>query len=39
MVQRFVKDVDGAIKLTSWQPHGACVSLLLPKTCLAGNKI
>ena len=39
MVQRFVKDVDGAIKLTNWQPHGACVSLLLPKTCLAGNKI
>jgi two-component system NtrC family sensor kinase len=39
MVQRFVKDVDGAIKLTNWQPHGACVSLLLPNKCLAGNKI
>ena len=39
MVQRFVKDVDGVIKLTNWQPHGACVSLLLPKECLAGNKL
>jgi len=39
MVQRFVKDVDGVIKLTNWQPHGACVSLLLPKKCLAGNKL
>jgi hypothetical protein len=39
MVQRFIKDVDGAIKLTNWQPHGACVSLLLPKKCLAGNKL
>ena len=39
MVQRFVKDVDGTIKLTNRQPHGACVSLLLPKECLAGNKI
>lgn len=35
MVQRFVKDVDGAIKLTNWQPHGACVSLLLPNKCHA----
>jgi C4-dicarboxylate-specific signal transduction histidine kinase len=35
MVQRFVKDVDGVIKLTNWQPHGACVSLLLPQKCFA----
>ncbi len=39
MVQRFVKDVDGTIKLTNRQPHGACVSLLLPKECLADNKL
>jgi len=39
MVQRFVKDVDGAIKLTNWQPHGACVSLLLPQKCFADNKL
>jgi len=39
MVQRFVKDVDGAIKLTNWQPHGACVSLLLPQKYFADNKL
>jgi C4-dicarboxylate-specific signal transduction histidine kinase len=39
MVQRFVKDVDGAIKLTNWQPHGACVSLLLPQKCITYNKL
>lgn len=30
MVQRFVKDVGGSIELTNLQPHGACVSLLMP---------
>ncbi|MCX7103745.1 MAG: HAMP domain-containing sensor histidine kinase [Methylococcales bacterium] len=38
MVQRFVKDVGGTIKLSNQQPHGACVSLLLPKECLPGQK-
>ena len=38
MVQRFVKDVGGTIKLSNQQPHGACVTLLLPKECLPGNK-
>jgi len=35
MVQRFVKDAGGAIRLTNQQPHGACVTLLLPG-CLVG---
>jgi signal transduction histidine kinase len=30
MVQRFVKDVGGSIELANLQPHGACVSLLMP---------
>lgn len=30
MVQRFVKDMDGAIELTNQQSKGACVSLSLP---------
>lgn len=38
MVQRFVKDVGGTIKLNNQEPHGACVSLLLPKECLSGTK-
>ena len=38
MVQRFVKDVGGTIKLSNQQPHGACVTVLLPKECLPGNK-
>ena len=38
MVQRFVKDVGGTIKLGNKQPHGACVTVLLPKECLPGNK-
>ena len=37
MVQRFVKDVGGTIKLSNQQPHGACVTVLLPKECLPGN--
>ncbi|MDD1635924.1 MAG: HAMP domain-containing histidine kinase [Methylococcaceae bacterium] len=35
MVQRFAKDIGGTIKLGNQQPHGACVSVLLPKECLA----
>lgn len=31
MVQRFVKNVGGSIKLSNQYPHGACVSLLLPR--------
>jgi signal transduction histidine kinase len=38
MVQRFVKDVGGTIKLSNQHPHGACVTVLLPKQCLSGNK-
>lgn len=38
MVQRFAKDIGGTIKLKNQQPHGACVSVLLPKECLAGDK-
>jgi two-component system, NtrC family, sensor kinase len=30
MVQRFVKDTGGNIRLTNQTPHGACVSLFLP---------
>ena len=39
MVQRFVKDVGGTIKLSNQQPHGACVTVLLPKECLPGNNL
>ncbi|MGZ4981960.1 MAG: sensor histidine kinase [Methylobacter sp.] len=39
MVQRFVKSLNGAIKLTNRQPHGANVSLWLPKESLADNKL
>ena len=38
MVQRFVKDVGGTIKLSNQHPHGACVTVLLPKECLTGDK-
>jgi nitrogen fixation/metabolism regulation signal transduction histidine kinase len=34
MVQRFVKDCGGSIKLSNQQPHGACVTVLLPQECL-----
>ena len=34
-IQRFAKDIGGTIKLGNQQPHGACVSVLLPKECLA----
>ncbi len=37
MVQRFIKDAGGTIKLCNQQPHGACVTLLLPKGCIAGD--
>lgn len=37
MVQRFVKNLDGTIKLSNQQPHGACVTVLLPDVCLAGE--
>jgi signal transduction histidine kinase len=30
MVQRFIRDMGGSIKLTNLPPHGACVLLLLP---------
>lgn len=39
MVQRFVKDVGGAIHLTNQPPHGACVSILLPNECLVRDKL
>ena len=38
MVQRFIKDAGGTIRLSNQQPHGACVTLLLPKECIAGGK-
>ncbi len=34
MVQRFVKDCGGSIKLSNQEPHGACVMVFLPKECL-----
>lgn len=37
MVQRFIKNVGGSIKLSNQQPHGACVTLLLPREYLAGE--
>ncbi len=36
MVQRFIKEIGGSIKLSNYSPHGACVALLLPKECLIG---
>jgi nitrogen fixation/metabolism regulation signal transduction histidine kinase len=38
MVQRFVKDIGGTIKLNNQQPHGACVTVLVPKECFPGEK-
>ena len=38
MVQRFIKDAGGTIRLGNQQPHGACVTLLLPKECITGKK-
>jgi len=38
MVQRFVKDSGGTINLSNQQPHGAFVTVVLPKGCLAGDK-
>jgi signal transduction histidine kinase len=38
MVQRFVKDVGGTINLTNQPTHGACVSILLPKECIARDQ-
>lgn len=38
MVQRFVKDVGGTINLANQPTHGACVSILLPKECIAREK-
>jgi signal transduction histidine kinase len=37
MVQRFVKNLGGTIKLSNQYPHGACVTVLLPKECLDGE--
>lgn len=34
MVQRFVKNIGGTIKLSNQQPHGACVTVSLPYNCL-----
>jgi two-component system, NtrC family, sensor kinase len=36
MVLRFAKELGGAIKLANRQPKGACVTIVLPKHCLAG---
>lgn len=38
MVQRFAKNIGGVIRLGNQQPHGACVTLLLPQECLAGER-
>ncbi|MDD2725154.1 MAG: HAMP domain-containing sensor histidine kinase [Methylovulum sp.] len=38
MVQRFVKNLGGIIKLNNQQPHGACVTVLLPEVCLLGER-
>jgi signal transduction histidine kinase len=35
MVLRFVKDVGGSINLSNQQPRGACVTLTLPRECMA----
>lgn len=39
MVQRFVKNMGGIIRLGNLQPHGACVTLLLPRECLSGEPL
>ncbi len=38
MVQRFVKDIGGTVKLGNQQPHGACVTVLLPREYFAGDQ-
>lgn len=38
MVQRFVKNMGGTIHLSNQQPRGACVTVVLPKECLAGGR-
>jgi signal transduction histidine kinase len=38
MVQRFVKNLGGTIRLANQPPHGACVSVSLPKECLLGGR-
>ncbi len=38
LVQCFVKNMDGTIKLSNQQPQGACVSILLPPNCLPGER-
>ena len=37
MVQRFVKNMGGTIKLSNQQPHGACVTVLLPQNPRLGE--
>jgi len=39
MVQRFVKEMDGTIKLTNQPTQGACVTLSLPKAGISGTKL
>jgi two-component system NtrC family sensor kinase len=34
MVQRFIKDIGGTLSLANKHPHGACVSIWLPKDCM-----
>jgi signal transduction histidine kinase len=38
LVQRFIKDIGGTLKLGNQHPHGACVTVLLPKECLTGDQ-
>ena len=38
MVQRFIKDVGGTVKITNQPTHGACVSILLPHDCIIRDK-
>lgn len=38
MVQRFVKDVGGTIRLSNQPTHGACVSILLPNECIIRDR-
>jgi signal transduction histidine kinase len=39
MVQRFVKQTGGSIKLANQAPRGARVTILLPKACLVGDTL
>jgi signal transduction histidine kinase len=38
MVQRFVKNVGGVIKLSNQPPQGACVTVALPYNCVIGER-